>query len=136
MWCLAITIIYKIRVMKVIIAGGRGFKDYDLLCEKVDKILSQQDEIVIVSGTAKGADKLGERYAAEHGYPVKTFIPDWGGLGKKAGFIRNEDMALYADALILFWDEVSKGSRHMFHVAEEHGLLTRIIKYNELENEN
>lgn len=116
--------------MKVIIAGGRNFEDYDLLCRKADKILSQQHEVEVVSGTAKGADKLGERYAEERGFPIKRFPADWGTHGKAAGYIRNEDMALYSDALIAFWDEQSKGTKHMIDIAELHGLKTRIIKYS------
>lgn len=116
--------------MKVIIAGGRTFKDFDLLCKKVDKILSRQDEIEIVSGTARGADKLGERYAELRGYEVKRFPADWGNHGKAAGYIRNEEMAQYADALIAFWDGKSRGTQHMIRTAEEQGLKTRIIRYN------
>jgi hypothetical protein len=116
--------------VKVIIAGGRDFNDYDLLCRKADKILSRQDEIEIVSGTAKGADKLGEKYAKERDFSIKRFPADWGTHGKKAGYMRNEDMALYADALIAFWDEQSKGTKHMIDIAELHGLKIRIVRYN------
>ena len=115
--------------MKVIIAGGRNFDDYELLCKTVDYYLSKQTDIEIVSGTAKGADQLGERYAKERGYPIKRFVPDWGYYGRRAGFIRNEEMAIYADVLIAFWDEMSKGTKHMIDLAELHGLKTRIIKY-------
>ena len=116
--------------MKVIIAGGRTFKDFDLLCEKVDKILSRQDEVEIVSGTARGTDKLGERYAELRGYPVKRFPADWGTHGRAAGYIRNTEMGEYADALIAFWDGKSKGTKHMIDIAENLGLKTRIILYN------
>lgn len=115
--------------MKVIIAGGRDFRNFDLLCRKADRILSRQDEVEIVSGAAKGADKLGERYAELRGYPVKRFPADWGTFGKQAGYIRNEDMATYADALILFWDGRSKGSAHMLRIAYNYNLKVRIIKY-------
>jgi len=115
--------------VKVIIAGGRDFNDYDLLCRKTDKILSRQSEIEIVSGTAKGADKLGERYAEERGYPVKRFIPDWNYFGKRAGYIRNTDMAEYADALIAFWNGKSRGTEDMIKTANEKNLLIRIILY-------
>ena len=114
--------------MRIIIAGGRDFNDYDLLCQKLDKILSNQTEIEIVSGTAKGADKLGERYAEEHGYPIKRFIPDWS-MGRAAGYVRNVDMGQYSDALVVFWNGKSKGSEHMIQVAENEKLLMRIINY-------
>jgi len=115
--------------MKVIIAGGRDFKNYDLLCQKADKILSRQNEIEIVSGTAKGADKLGERYAEERGYPVKRFPADWGTHGNRAGYLRNEEMAIYADGLIAFWNEQSRGTKHMIDLAELHKLKVRVITY-------
>ena len=57
--------------MKVIIAGGRDFKDYNRLKEVCDKILINQNNIEIISGTAGGADTLGERYAQDKGYEVK-----------------------------------------------------------------
>ena len=47
--------------MKIIIAGARTFEDYNLLKDKCDKLLSNQTEIEIASGTANGADKLGEK---------------------------------------------------------------------------
>ncbi len=115
--------------MKVIIAGGRDFDDYDMLCQRVDRILSRQTEIEIVSGAAKGADKLGERYAEERGYNITRFIADWNRYGKRGGYIRNEDMANYADALILFWDGMSKGSKHMLEIASEYDLKIRVIYY-------
>lgn len=115
--------------MKVIIAGGRNFNDYPQLCQICDKALSLQKEIEIVSGTANGADKLGEKYANEKGYPIKQFRPDWDGLGKSAGFKRNEDMAKYADALIAFWDGSSKGTKHMIDLAKKHGLKIKVINY-------
>jgi hypothetical protein len=47
--------------MNVISAGGRDFNDYSLLKEKCDFFLQNHIEIEIVSGTANGADKLGEK---------------------------------------------------------------------------
>ncbi len=115
--------------MKVIIAGGRDFNDYDLLCVNCDKALSLQTDIEIVSGTANGADKLGEKYAKEKGYPVKEFPADWDRYKKSAGYIRNKDMANYADALMAFWDGKSKGTKSMIELARKYGLKIKIVKY-------
>lgn len=116
-------------MFKVIIAGTRTFQDYDLLRRYVDMKLSSvsmRDDIEIVSGCARGADTLGERYAAERGYPVKRFPADWQQYGKSAGYRRNQAMAQYADALIAFWDGQSRGTMHMIALAKEHGLMTGI----------
>lgn len=115
--------------MKVIIAGGRTFNDYELLHQKCDQTLRLQSEIEIVSGTAYGADTLGEKYAKEKGYPIIQFPADWEKYGKGAGYIRNEEMAKYADGLIAFWDGESKGTKHMIDLANRYGLKVKIINY-------
>ena len=121
-------------MIKVIIAGTRDFDNYELLKQKMDKILAARvrnnEEIIIVSGTARGADKLGERYARERGYAIKRFPANWDKNGKRAGYIRNEEMAKYADACVCFWDEASKGTKHMIDLATRYKLALRIIKYN------
>lgn len=116
--------------MKVIIAGGRTFNDFQLLYKTCDKALSLQTEIEIVSGTANGADKLGEQYANEKGYPIKKFPADWNKYGKGAGYKRNEEMAKYSDCLIAFWDGKSKGTKHMIDLAKMHGLKIKIVMFN------
>jgi ABC-type enterochelin transport system substrate-binding protein len=115
--------------MKVIIAGGRNFRDYDKLRESCDNILVNQKEVEIVSGTAAGADTLGERYAQEKGYEVKKFPAQWDLYGKSAGYKRNQQMAEYADGLIAFWDGKSKGTKHMIDIANKMGLKVRVVRY-------
>ena len=83
----------------------------------------------IVSGGAKGADMLGERYAAEKGYAIKRFTAEWGKYGKKAGPIRNTEMARYADALVAFYDGESRGTANMIKAAKGNNLQIRVIYY-------
>lgn len=115
--------------MKVIIAGGRDFDDYNLLVEKCNKYLSLQSDIEIVSGNANGADKLGEKYAKECNYKVKLFPADWNKFNKSAGYIRNKEMAEYSDCLIAFWNGISKGTKHMIDLAKERKLKVRVVRY-------
>ena len=111
---------------KVIIAGTRDFADYVLLCSFADEALAGMDDIEIVSGGARGADALGERYAREHGYALKVFPAEWKKWGRAAGPIRNGQMAGYADALIAFWDGRSAGTRDMIRKAEDRGLRVQV----------
>jgi hypothetical protein len=115
--------------MKVIIAGSREFSDLQLLYTKCEEVLANENEVEIVSGTARGADKLGEHYASLKGYSVRQFPADWDKHGKAAGYIRNKEMAEYADCLIAFWDGRSKGTKHMIDLAKERGLSVYIINY-------
>lgn len=118
-------------MLKIIIAGGRDFNDYELLTKVVNYMLSKQlpKNIEIVSGGAKGADYLGERYAKDNNYKLTIFPADWNKHGKQAGFIRNEEMANYSDCLIAFWDNESKGTKHMINLAIEKKLKLKIVKY-------
>ena len=111
---------------KVIIAGSRDLTDYALLCSFADEALAGAEDIEIVSGGARGADDLGERYARERRYALKVLPDDWKEWGRAAGPIRNEQMAGYADALIAFWDGQSAGTRDMIRKAEERGLRVQI----------
>lgn len=117
---------------KVIIAGGRSFADYELLTTKCDALLKQKSttlDIVIISGTAKGADSLGERYALERGYAVEHFPADWKKYGRAAGMMRNAQMADIANALIAFWDGKSSGTKNMIDTAMKKKLNISIIRY-------
>jgi hypothetical protein len=113
--------------MKIIIAGGRNFNDYDYLVASCDSVISsielkEGETIEIVCGLAAGADKMGEAYAESRGYPVKYFPAQWHFFGNSAGYKRNVQMAEYADGLIAFWDGESRGTMHMINIAKEHNI--------------
>ncbi len=118
--------------MNVIIAGSRNFDNYKLLKEKVDNILKDKKDITIVSGTANGADKLGEKYAFENNLSLKKFPADWEEHGKSAGYIRNEQMAKFSQILIAFWNGKSKGTKHMIDLANKHSLDVYVFDINEV----
>jgi hypothetical protein len=107
--------------MKVIVAGSRTITDYKTVACTIAASNLQIDELI--SGGAKGVDSLGERYANYHGIPIKQFLADWNLYGKKAGYLRNKQMAEYADALILVWNGKSKGSGHMKELAKKANLF-------------
>ncbi len=80
----------------------------------------------VVSGTARGADLAGETWAIMDDVPIKRFPADWDTYGKRAGYLRNEQMAEYADALVAVWDGVSRGTNHMIEAAKVAGLKVSI----------
>lgn len=116
--------------MKLIVAGSRTFTDYSKLKASLDNLLKNTDkkDVTIISGAANGADSLGERYAKENQLKLEIYKADWERFGKSAGYIRNKEMADVATHLCLFWDGVSKGSKHMLDIAKEKGLEIRVIK--------
>lgn len=115
--------------MKIIVAGSREFNDYITLRNILDILLAPYTDIEIVSGTANGADKLGEFYANENGYKLTKFPAKWDKYGKSAGYKRNEEMAKYSDMLIAFWDRKSKGTKHMIDLANKYKLKISITEF-------
>ena len=121
--------------MKLIVAGGRDFKDYELLKCTLDSFQQEHGSITeVVSGGARGSDKLGEQYANENNIQVKRFVPDWEGLGKKAGHVRNRQMGDYTKEhggmLVAFWDKQSRGTKGMIDYASKIGLKSVVVYYN------
>lgn len=114
--------------MKTIIAGSRSVNDIKIVltaAENAEAIGITVTEVV--SGCARGVDQLGEQIALMNGIPIKKFPADWERFGKRAGFLRNVQMADYAEALIAVWDGESKGTKHMIDMAKARGLKVCIF---------
>lgn len=110
--------------MRVIIAGSRDITDYELVKREVEQFIADCGPITeVVCGCAKGVDTLGRRWAEEAGLPVREFEPDWM-LGKKAGPLRNQKMADYAEGLVLVHHH-SRGSLDMLKRATQRELVIR-----------
>ena len=92
-------------IKRVVIAGCRDYNNYDEAKIYIDFCLSnirKENEIVIISGCASGADAIGERYARKNGFRVEKYPANWGKYGKGAGPIRNMQMAEASDYVICF----------------------------------
>ena len=87
---------------------------------------AQFDITEVVSGGAKGVDRLGEQYAMIRNIPLHIYEADWERNGRAAGPLRNKKMAENAEALIAIWDGVSRGTKNMIETAEKHGLLVYV----------
>ena len=117
--------------LKVIVAGSRTFSNAQFLEYVLDfKRNLFFDFKELVYGGAKGADTLAMLWAKKNEIPVRCFPADWDKYGKQAGYIRNQQIAEYADALIAFWDGKSKGTKHMIDLAKRYGLKVKVITYN------
>lgn len=111
--------------MKVIIAGGRNFNPNGEHINWLVNILSDIKPEAIISGTASGADKFGEKVGENLCIEVLKFYPKWNKYGNAAGPIRNEEMAKIADVCILF--PGGKGTASMKKIAKKYNL--KIIEY-------
>lgn len=119
---------------RVVIAGSRDFGDYSLLEETLDQLLEDETESVeLVSGHAKGADLLAERYAEENEVPIHVIKPDWKKYGRAAGPIRNRQILEYAreatPLVVAFWDGKSKGTKNTIDTSRLLKIPVKIVLF-------
>jgi len=113
--------------MKLAIIGSRTFNDYETLKATLEPYERSITEVI--SGGAKGADTLGERWAIEHNKETTIFYPDWNKLGKSAGFIRNKDIVENSDGVLAFWDGKSKGTQHSFTLCKKLDVPLKVVVF-------
>ena len=103
--------------MRLIIAGGR---DYVPTVGDVQFLDSLPLPDVVLCGGATGADEFGKDWAQVRRISVEMHPADWKQWGRKAGPMRNAEMAGMADALVLF--PGGAGTNSMFLCAKREGL--------------
>ena len=116
----------------VVIAGCRDYNNYEEAKQYIDYCLSdirKDNDIIILSGCAKGADALGERYAEEKGFKIEKHPADWAKFGRSAGPKRNEQMAKNSDYVICFWDGKSRGTKSMIELARKYNKPIKIKRF-------
>jgi len=111
--------------LRIIIAGSRGVDDHSVVGKAIKE--SGLEVTEVVSGCARGVDRLGEEWAEENDVPLRRFPADWERHGSAAGFIRNAEMARHADALVAIWDGSSRGTAHMIKLARRKGLIVKVF---------
>ena len=106
--------------MKVAIVGSR-----DITVCDIEKYAEGASEIV--SGGARGVDSYAAEYARKSGIPLREFFPDYKRHGRAAPIRRNEEIVKYADRIVVIWNGVSDGSRHVISYAKKLGKECEVI---------
>ena len=109
-------------IMKILIVGSRGIKDFDL-----EGCVPPRAELII-SGGANGVDTLAEKYADKHKLSKLILRPQYDKYGRAAPLKRNEIMVDIADEVLVIWDGVSRGTRYTAEYAKKMGKSVSIIE--------
>lgn len=112
---------------KLIIAGSRDITNPEVLAEAFEKLsesMEWAEPTEIVSGTARGVDRLGEAWATERSIPIARFPPGYKKYGRyRAPKKRNQEMVDYAHALLLVWNGATPGSHDILNRAKKRKIL-------------
>ena len=107
--------------MKLLIAGSRSIKNFDL-----SELVPPETELII-SGGAEGVDRLAEEYADKNRISKLVLRPRHEKFGKAAPIKRNEKMVDIADAVLVIWDGSSKGAMHTAKYASKQNKPCTVI---------
>lgn len=124
--------------IRIIVTGSRTFMNYSYMAKELDQYISSYQcgdvHISLISGTARGADSLCERYAYEHDLPLHQFLTDPDIPVQNARKVRNRKMASFAisdganGVLMAFWDGKSHGTMDMLRIAKKYGIKTYVFR--------
>ena len=119
------------------VVGSRSFHDYQSMEYEINRIFrkkrqEQENAFMIVSGGARGADRLAKQYVDEYPYDdlfYREYKPDWEKYGKKAGILRNYDIVNDAHMVLAFWNGESKGTKHTIGYTKDKRIRLRVVRF-------
>jgi hypothetical protein len=114
---------FRGRLLVVIVTGDRGWTNYRLVCENLDRFSISE----LHQGGAAGADRCAKNWALRRGVPSFQHPADWKTFGKAAGPLRNIEMhkSVNADLVVAFKNNFGAkpngGTEHMVSLAWDTG---------------
>ena len=116
--------------LHVLVCGGRDYQNVEQLYKVLDWVDGSWESVdstgpisTIISGHARGADQLAEKYANEKNIPLEVYPAEWDVYGKSAGVIRNQEMLDEGlpDLVVAF--SGGKGTAHMVKIAQKANVM-------------
>ena len=77
-----------------------------------------------------GIDTIAKKFAQKNGIKYTEFLPQYNIYGKAAPIKRNEQIAMYSDEAIAFWDGKSKGTANTIDIFKKLNKKVTVIIEN------
>lgn len=119
--------------MRILVTGSRDWEDRDLIYQILGEFTSHGVRHTLVHGDCPtGADRMADDWAkCQPDIIVEKYPAEWDVYGKRAGFVRNEQMVnLGADICLAFIKNNSKGATMTANLAQAAGI--KVIRYGPL----
>lgn len=88
--------------MKVLVCGGRGWRDGEFVERVLDRVLANRGPIErLIHGDAHGADQLAGAWARKHGVLEWDFLPEWHRVEAPDAAARNQRMIEASPDLVI-----------------------------------
>lgn len=124
---------------RLLITGSRDWSDgefvRDRIIDEISWFVEVGDQVVVVHGACPtGADEMASRtvrWLQESDWPIieERHPADWDNHGKRAGFIRNDEMVrIGADLCLAFQKYGSRGTQMTIDLAQKAEIPTKVYK--------
>ena len=116
--------------MKVLVCGGRNFRDRELLVKTLDPLYWGHEPRIthLIEGEAYGADKMSAWWASAYDIKIERYPANWALHGKAAGYIRNKQMLEEGKPDLVIAFPGGKGTAMMVELAKKAGVEVREIE--------
>lgn len=113
--------------MRVLICGGRDFKDLPFLDRTLDALHAKRPFSAVIHGGAHGADEMAHFWAGATGVAIEVYEADWKKHGRAAGPRRNQRMLDESKPDLIIAFPGGRGTSDMVKRARQAGL--QVIAY-------
>jgi len=121
--------------MRIMVTGSRTWKDFNALNYGLAEVwhrLGDPVDPLLVHGGALGVDRMSRDIWESRGWTCEEYKADWQGLGKKAGFVRNDEMLRSGiDHIVAFMDGPTPGTCDAFSKSYALGIPSSLYELND-----
>lgn len=106
----------------VLVCGGRDYEDRATIFDALDKIHKHRGIVMVISGMARGADSIAVEWARSRDVPRMEFRADWDRYGKRAGYLRNQQMLAEGKPDVVVAFPGGRGTAMMIEISKKAGV--------------
>lgn len=112
---------------RMLVCGGRNYADLERMTvfmrEGAKRLgVTGPDDLLVIHGKARGADTLAGIVARASGVAVHEFPADWTKHGKRAGYVRNQQMLDEGKPDLVVAAPGGRGTDMMVEIAQKAGV--------------
>ena len=108
------------------VAGGRDYQD-GVTIQRILRPFVLDDSWELVTGAARGADRLAEEYWRSKMRPYRGIPADWDTYGKAAGYRRNQYLAYNLQPQMLIAFPGGKGTQIAIDLAAHREIQFKLV---------
>jgi len=114
---------------KALFSGSSDWVDVETMEREFQSLLDEGYSIAICS-IFEGAEEMARELAADMGFKVKSYYPDFELHERAAGSVRNKGMLAHSqpDLVVLFVTQMSQMTEHLMKLSKARSIPVKVVK--------